>query len=88
MPRCPHCHNPHIPTWVKFWPVPTGSIDCPTCNRSVGVSPWVYGLAAALLLGILIASWYFPTGEVKWGIIAGALLLSLLVAWLAPLVRR
>lgn len=86
MPRCPHCHNPHIPAWVKF--VPTGAIDCPTCNRGVGVSPWVYGIVAALLLGVLVASWYVPTGGLKWIIIGGAVLASLFVAWLAPLVRR
>jgi hypothetical protein len=73
---------------TKFWPVPTWTGSCPTCERELGVAPWVYGVHATGLIAVLIASFVRPEGPVKWIVFGSAILISLVVAALTPLVRR
>jgi hypothetical protein len=88
MIRCPHCQIAAIPGWVKFWPATGGAFECPECNRGVSISPSVYVVTIAVLVGILVVSWFAETAGMKWSLIGGALLIAILFAWLAPLRRR
>jgi hypothetical protein len=41
-----------------------------------------------LLIGVLVVSWFATEAGMKWGLIAGCVLLAALIATLTPFVRR
>ena len=58
---CPHCNEPSIPIWAKYWARPHDPAVCRNCNKASSISDAVESASALL---------YFIAGMFALGIFA------------------
>ncbi len=58
---CPHCNEPRIPIWAKYWARPHDPAVCRFCNNASSISDTVESASALL---------YFIAGIIALGIFA------------------